>query len=111
MKRIGLIVAALLVASVVGFAHGDNDHVRGVVTQISAQSVTLQVGGKGTKTLALNAKTTFEKSGKAAQLKDLKVGDRVIIDVPKGTLEARLIRFGAPTKSGEAAKSVHDHDR
>jgi hypothetical protein len=82
-------------------AHGNNDHVRGVVTELSATSVTVQVSGQGSKTLSLTPKTTFEKSGKPAHFADLKVGDRVIIDVPKGTTEAHEIRFGAAPKKVE----------
>ena len=35
MKRPALFVALLLTLSTVAFAHGGNDHVRGVVTKIS----------------------------------------------------------------------------
>ena len=96
MKRLALLIVFLLAAATVGIAHGDNDHVRGVVTQLSADSVTVQVSATVSKTLSLNNKTTLEKSGHSARLGELKIGDRVIIDVPKGTTEARLIRFGAP---------------
>jgi hypothetical protein len=98
MKRIAALTLlfAFVSAGTALLAHGNNDHVRGVVTQISAASVTVQVSAQSTKTLTLNDKTTFEKSGQAAQATDLKVGDRVVIDVPKGTTEALLIKFGAP---------------
>ncbi len=96
MKRLGLVLSAVIVFATFAFAHGNNDHVRGVVTQISAQSVTVQLQDKTSSTLALTAQTTYERSGKPAQISDLKVGDRVIVDVPKGTKEAHLIRFGAP---------------
>jgi hypothetical protein len=97
MKRLAVLIAALLLATgTFAFAHGDNDHVRGVVSQLSATSVTVQVSETVAKTLTLNNKTTFEQSGKAARFGDLKIGDRVVIDVPKGTTEARLIKFGAP---------------
>ena len=98
MKRIAALTLlfAFVAAGTALLAHGNNDHVRGVVTQISAGSVTVQVSGQTTKTLTLNDKTTFEKSGQAAQASELRVGDRVVIDVPKGTTEALLIKFGAP---------------
>jgi predicted component of type VI protein secretion system len=97
MKRLAVLIAALLLATgTFAYAHGDNDHVRGVVSQLSATSVTVQVSETVAKTLTLNNKTTFEQSGKAARFGDLKIGDRVVIDVPKGTTEARLIKFGAP---------------
>ena len=96
MKRLLVLIALLLAAGTLGFAHGDNDHVRGVVSQLSATSVTIQVSATVAKTLSLNNKTTFEQSGKAARFGDLKIGDRVVVDVPKGSTEARQIRFGAP---------------
>ena len=108
MKRLAVLIVSFIVAGTVAFAHGDNDHVRGVVTQISGKSITVQVPGKAAKTvtLALTDKTTFEKSGAPAQVSDLKVGERVIIDVPKGTSEAHSIRFGAAAKQ-QAQKPKH----
>ena len=96
MKRLALLVLATVVLGTIAAAHGNNDHVRGVVTQLSATSVTVQVSGQSTKTLSLNDKTTYEKSGRPVHLADLKIGDRVVIDVPKGSSEALSIRFGAP---------------
>ena len=64
------------------FAHGGNEHVRGIVTQVSSQSVTVQTTSKVPRTLTLSDKTTFKQGGKTAHLADLKVGDRVVIDVP-----------------------------
>ena len=73
-----------------------SDRVLGFSQVETVPSVTVQVSAQSTKTLTLNDKTTFEKSGQAAQASDLKVGDRVVIDVPKGKTEALLIKFGAP---------------
>ena len=99
MKRLILFVILLMASAAPAFAHGDNDHVRGVVTAVTETSVTIQIADKTTKALTLNNKTTFEKSGKPATVSDLKVGDRVVVDVPKHTTEALLIRFGAPAKA------------
>jgi hypothetical protein len=100
MKRLATLVASLIVVvSPAVFAHGGNDHVRGVITQVSPQSVTVQTTGKTTKTLTLTAKTTFDQGGKPAHLSDLKVGDRVVIDVPEHSTEAILIRVAAPKAS------------
>jgi hypothetical protein len=90
-----LITAVLVLASVPAFAHGGNEHVRGVVTQVSAQSVIVQTAPNVTKTLTLSDKTTFKKGSKSARLADLKVGDRVVIDVPEKTNQALLIQIGA----------------
>jgi hypothetical protein len=80
------------------FAHGNNAHVRGVVTQVSAQSITVQLADKTSKTLTLSAKTTFERAGKPAAMGDVKVGDRVVIDVPKNSTEALEVQIGAGLK-------------
>jgi hypothetical protein len=76
MKRIlGLVFAALLL-NVGVYAHGNNDHIQGVVSQISDAGITVQLANKTSKTVTLAAQTTFEKSGRPAALRDLKVGDR-----------------------------------
>jgi hypothetical protein len=95
MKRLIMLVVTLVFAAAPAFAHGDNEHVRGVVTQVSTESVTVQTGPNATKTLTLNAKTTFKQGSKAAHLADLKVGDRVVIDVPVKTTTASLVQIGA----------------
>jgi hypothetical protein len=98
MKHLTMTVVALVLGLTAGapaFAHGNNAHVRGVVTQVSAQSITVQLADKTTKTLTVNAKTTFERAGKAAAMTDVKVGDRVVIDVPKNSSEALEVQIGA----------------
>ena len=105
--RIMATLFAVLAAGAITLAHGDNDHVRGTVTQISAQGITIQTTAKAARTLALNDKTTFEKSRHKATLADLKIGDRVVVDVPKGTNEARVVQFGAAPKA--PAKAAHEH--
>lgn len=81
------------------FAHGTNDHVRGVVTQVTAKSVTVQLADNTTKTLTFSAKTTFARAGKPAAMTDLKVGDRVVIDVPKNSSEAHEVQIGTAPKA------------
>ena len=98
MKQLLSVIALVLAISAGAVAHEGNDHVRGVVTAVSAQSVTVELADKTTKTLSISAKTALEASGKAAKLADLKVGDRVVIDVPEHTTNAVLIKVGAAKK-------------
>jgi exosome complex RNA-binding protein Rrp4 len=98
MKQLLSIIALVLAVSAGALAHNGNDHVRGTITQVSAQSVTVQLADKTTKTLSISAKTAFESSGKPGQLADVKVGDRVVIDVPEHGSSALLIKVGAATK-------------
>src|SRR5438093_5691923 len=109
MKRLSLLLVSLFVASTFVFAHEGNEHVRGVVTQVSPQSITLQTTDKKTRTFTLTAKTTFQRSGKVAHLADLNVGDRVVVDVPEKSTEAVLIQIGtaaapAAAKAAPATK-------
>ena len=105
--RLMATVLAFLAAGAIALAHGDNDHVRGTVTQISPQGITIQTTAKAVRTLTLNDKTTFEKAGQKASLTDLKVGDRVVVDVPKKTNEALVVQFGAAPKA--PAGAAHEH--
>ena len=98
MKQLLSVIALVLAISAGAVAHEGNEHVRGVVTAVSAQSVTVELANKTTKVLTLSAKTAVENAGKAARLADLKVGDRVVIDVPEHTSNAVLIKVGAAKK-------------
>ena len=105
MKHVTIAAAVFALGLAFGttvLAHGNNDHVRGVVTQIAAQSITVELADHTTKTLTLSPKTSFERAGKPAAMSDLKVGDRVVIDVPKNSSEALEVQFGAAPK--KAAK-------
>jgi hypothetical protein len=98
MKQLLSIIALVLAVSAGALAHNGNDHVRGTITQVSAQSVTVQLADKTTKTLSISGKTAFDLAGKPGHLADVKVGDRVVIDVPEHGTSALLIKLGALKK-------------
>ena len=98
MKQLLSVIALVLAISAGALAHNGNDHVRGTVTQVSAQSVTVQLADKTSKTLTISAKTEFETAGKPGHLADVKVGDRVVIDVPEHGSSALLIKVGTIPK-------------
>ena len=104
MKRLMLIIAAVLVAGTSLMAHGDDDHVRGTISALSAKSITVQTTEKATTVLTLTSKTTFVRAGKPAHLADLKVGDRVVVDVPKGTRDAEEITIGVSAAAKAPSK-------
>jgi hypothetical protein len=81
------------------FAHNGMEHVMGTVKSVSANSVTVETAAKEPKivTVALLPSTKFVKSGTDASLKDLKVGDRVMIESKANSddkLEAVRVMFG-----------------
>src|SRR4051812_36595578 len=99
MKRVITLIAALVFVGTVAFAHGGNEHVRGVVTSISPESISVQTADKSIKTLTVTAKTALKRGTKGAQLSDLKVGDRVVVDVPEKGTTALQIQIGAASQA------------
>ena len=95
MKHTALAISvALVLACGVAFAHGDAEHVRGTVTSVTATAITVQVSAKETRTITINAKTMIMKGDAHLGLKDVKVGDRLIIDVDKKTSVATDVKLG-----------------
>ena len=99
-------IAVLVVALASGaWAHGTDKHVMGVVTKITDTEVSVEATDKQVTVVKLAADTSFVKSGAAASLKDLKVGERVVIHAkPVGTdLIAHEVRFGKMPAGTHAA--------
>jgi hypothetical protein len=98
-----LFVISFVVSGALVLAHEGNEHVRGVVIQLSPQSIAVQTTDKKTAILKVTAKTTFQLAGKAATLADLKVGDRVVVDVPEKSSDALLVQIGTSSAVAKAA--------
>jgi preprotein translocase subunit YajC len=111
MKRTVSVFALMLALSAIAFAHGNEKHVMGTVTSISDDSITVETTSKKTVTVNVSAPTKFQKSGSSATLKDLKVGDRVVIHAtgPENKLVAAEVRFGTMTKDNMSGKMGKDH--
>src|ERR1700675_2807462 len=108
MKRTVAVVTLLLALSLTALAHGNEKHVMGTVTNISDTSITVETTAKKSVTVEVNGKTKFEKSGSPATLKDLKVGDKVVVhaDVSDKKFVANDVHFGAKAKSMEGMKGM-----
>lgn len=111
MKRAIAVTTLLLALSVMAFAHGKEKHVMGKVTSVSDNSITVETTAKQSVTVEVNDKTKFEKSGAAATLKDLKVGDKVVIhaDSEGGKLMASEVHFGV-MKAKQSMKGMEGMD-
>ena len=106
MYRMILAILALAFAGTL-FAHGDAVHVTGVVKAISADSVTVETVKHEMVTVALRAKMEVTRSKVKADIKDLKVGDRVVIHAEKnkdGKLVAEEVAFGPAAPAQAVAK-------
>lgn len=97
MKRTVAVFTLLFVLSAMALAHGKEKHVMGTVTNISDSSITVETTTKKSVTVDVSDQTKFEKSGSPASLKDLKVGDKVVVqaNVSGDKLVANEVHFGA----------------
>jgi hypothetical protein len=105
MRRIASAIMIFLAFSLVTPAHGADKHVLGTVTKITDSEITVQAQDGQLQVVKIAPDTSFVKSGASASIKDLKVGDRVVIHAkPVGNdLIAHEVRFGKPPTA--AAKS------
>ena len=112
MKRTVTVVTLLFAFSLMALAHGKEKHVMGTVTSISDTSITVETTAKKSVTVEVNDTTKFEKSSAPATVKDLKVGDKVVIhaDVSGDKLVANEVHFGAKAKSMEGMKGMEGMD-
>ena len=112
MKRTIVVVTLLFVLSLGALAHGKEKHVMGTVTNISENSITVETTAKKSVSVEVTDKTKFEKSGSPATIKDLKVGDKVVVhaDVSDNKLVANEVRFGAKAKSMEGMNGMEGMD-
>jgi cell division protein FtsL len=101
MKRMIILVVVAVLAAGSLFAHGKEQHVMGTVTAMTDSSITVKTTAKDPVTVYTMAETKYEKDGAAASMKDLKVGDRVVIRAAKmgDKLMANEVRFGAMPKT------------
>ena len=111
MKRTVAVFALALSLSTIAFAHGNEKHVMGTVASISDDSITVETTSKKTVAVTLSTATKFQKNGSPAALKDLKVGDKVVIHAtgPEEKLVATEVRFGTMTKDTMSGMKGMDH--
>jgi Cu/Ag efflux protein CusF len=96
MGRTIAVVTLVLAFTALALGHGKEKHIMGTVTNIGANSITVETAAKESFTVNVSDKTKVEKSGSAASLKDLKVGDKVVIraDQKGDKLVASQVLFG-----------------
>lgn len=85
------------------FAHGGKTHVMGTIGTLDTEHIVVKDREGKTVSIRLTKDTKCQKGDTPAAVGDLKVGDRVVIDVTgaQDSLTATEIRFGkAPSESG-----------
>jgi hypothetical protein len=91
-RPLAVISLVWLVVAVLA-AHDGMDHVRGVVTEKTDYGFTLRTDQKTLVVLTITSQTTVRKNGRSAGPKDLKVNDRVFVEVPQGSTIAAEIEI------------------
>ena len=85
-----------LAAFVPAFAHSGFDHIRGTVTRVANNVLTVKTA-HGNVAVKLNSRTNLTRDDRKALVSDLKPGARVIAEVPDGSKDhvAQSVRIGA----------------
>jgi uncharacterized protein YkvS len=103
-------MTALMIGSAIAFAHNGIEHVMGTVTAVTETSITVDTTVKHTSvTVMVDPSTTFTNKDAKASFKDLKVGERVVINAKEGAdkkLQGISVKWGA---SSNATASHADH--
>ena len=99
MKKSARIFIATLLLSILAFAHGDLAHIYGVVTAIDDHSISVKTADGSIKVVAFDGETHFLKAGAPATVKDLAIGNRVVIHAHKNgdKFHAAEVKIGMTT--------------
>ena len=95
-----LFTFVLMVGS--AYAHNGMEHVMGTVASITGNSITVTTTDGKTQTVTTTADTKYSKADGAIELKDIKVGDHVVIHATKkdNKLIAATVQVGMGKKAG-----------
>lgn len=86
-----------LTLSAVALAHGGAEHLKGEVVALDAARLTLSTQATERVTVGLDAATRFERDGKPATAKDLRIGARAVVHVKAGSTPpvAAVVKFAS----------------
>src|SRR5438445_8935159 len=94
MRRLSIAVVFLFI-STFAFAHGDKSHnVMGTVTTVGADQIMVKATDGHEVTIHVTPDTKFSKAGKAASLKNITVGSRVVIHTTEDGKNAVTVKIG-----------------
>jgi hypothetical protein len=91
-------MGALMIGAAIAFAHNGIEHVMGAVKSASDASITVETVKHTEVTVMLDPSTTFTNKDAKASIKDLKIGERVVVNAKEGPdkkLHAVSVKWGA----------------
>lgn len=101
--RILAALAVLAIATAMAFAHNGIEHVMGTVTAVTDNSITVDTVRHTSVTVVVDASTTFTHKDAKASIRDLKTGDRIVLNTKEGVgnkPHAVSVRWGATADRG-----------
>jgi hypothetical protein len=98
MRKTITLCLSLVLFAAVAIAHGGEEHLMGTVTKVTDKSITIEDKDKKATEVSITAVTKCMKGEATAALKDVKLGDRVVIHAKKSgdKFVATMVRIGAP---------------
>jgi hypothetical protein len=102
MKRLFALVLTLGLIIGVAYAHNGMEHVMGTVASITDTSITVTTMDGKSQAVAITSDTKYAKMDAVIALKDIKVGDHVVIHATKkdNKLVAATVKVGMGNLSG-----------
>jgi len=101
LKRIGMFSLVMILVSVgLVWAHEGGIHVFGTVTDLDADRIVVQTRKGKTISVSVLPTTKYRNRGMGGSTIDLKIGDRVVVDVMEDgdRLIATEVQFSSPGK-------------
>jgi len=108
MRHLAITAISLLVFTALVLAHGNEQHVIGVVSAVTQDSITVETLKNEKVVVKLGPESKFQKGSAAATVNDVKAGERVVIHAVKDgdQLKAHTVRIGtAPAAPSHNANS------
>jgi type 1 fimbria pilin len=99
--RLFTALAALMVSSTMAFAHNGIEHVMGTVVEVTDSSITVETVKHAKVAIQVVSSTMFTRKDGTASIKDLKPGERVVINAKEAAnhkLAAVSVKWGASSK-------------
>jgi len=102
MKKVLATLFALVLMVSSAYAHNGMEHVMGTVASITDSSITVTTTDGKTQTVTATADTKYSKMDTAIALKEIKVGDHVVIHATKkdNKLIAATVKVGMENMPG-----------
>lgn len=101
MKKLNFTLTCTLLLSTFAAAHGNMDHVMGTISELTSHSISVKATDGTVKVVEFDSDTKFLKGDASVTVKDVHVGDRVVIHAHNhdNGLHAAEVKIGAMAKA------------